>query len=205
MKKFLALLCALSLTLALPASAADGRVYTDVADGDYFAQAAYEMSERGIMSGVTDELFAPYAAIDRATVITVLWRVAGAPAASSASPFPDAAGAWYETAAAWGKNTGVATGYGDGRFGGGDLLTREQLACFFYRYAQVSGQTLAEGALGLFDDSDQISDWAVPAMKHAIGSGVMQGNGLGGVDPRGVTNRAGLAVMLQRMLTPAAG
>ena len=205
MKKFIALVSALALTLVLPVSAVDGKVYTDVADSDYFASAAYEMSEKGIMSGVTATEFAPYAANTRATVVTTLWRIAGQPAATSASPFPDAAGTWYETAAVWGKNTGVATGYSGGRFGGDDLLTREQLACFLYRYAWAYGQTLAEGTLGLFNDSDQISSWATDAMKHVIGSGIMQGNGLGGVDPKGITNRAGLAVMLQRMLTPAAG
>ena len=203
MKKLLSLACALCLVTG-PALAA-APAYPDVSDSDWFAPAAYEMAERGLMTGVDGGGFAPYDAITRATVVTVLWRLEGSPDASVASPFPDGVGTWYDTAAQWGKGTGVATGYGDGRFGGGDLVTREQLACFLYRYAQYKGQPLAEGTMGLFSDAGAISDWALDAMKHAVGAGILQGNNVGTIEPNGIANRAALAVMLQRMLTPVAG
>lgn len=84
-------------------------------------------------------------------------------------------------------------------------MTREQLACFLYRYAAYKGEPLAAGALGLFKDAETVSDWAQDAVRHAVGLGILQGNDLGALEPQGVANRAALAVMLQRMQTPAVG
>ena len=42
-------------------------------------------------------------------------------------------------------------------------------------------------------------------MRHAVGLGVLQGSDLGALEPQGIANRAALAVMLQRMRTPAVG
>ena len=202
-RKLAALACAVSL-LTGPALAAGTR-YSDVSKGDWFAPAVEEMAEEGIMTGLADGRFAPYAVVDRATVVTVLWRLAGAPAASVAKPFPDAAGTWYETAAAWAKGLGIAAGYDSGALGGGDAVTREQLAVFLYRYTVQTGQPLTEGALGLFSDAGAVSGWAKAAVSHAVGAGILQGNARGTLEPQGIANRAALASMLRRMLLPAAG
>lgn len=200
-KRWIALLCALSL-LPLPAAAAG---YPDIAGDEWFVEAVNAMTEEGIMTGLEGGVFGPYEPVTRATVITVLWRMEGAPQVSVAEPFSDAEEDWYAVQAAWAKGTGVATGYSDGTFGGRDLLTREQLACFLYRYAAYKGEPLAEGALGLFKDAGDVSPWAEDAVRHAVGLGILQGNDQGALEPQGVANRAALAVMLQRMQTPAVG
>ena len=202
-KRWIALLCALCL-LPLPARAA-GTEYPDIAGDEWFVEAVEAMTQDGIMTGLEYCRFGPYEPVTRATVITVLWRLEGSPEASVEEPFPDAEEDWYAVPAAWAKGTGVASGYMDGSFGGRDPITREQLACFLYRYAQFKGEPLAEGALGLFKDSDFISPWAEDAVRHAVGVGVLQGNEQGDLAPQGVANRAALAVMLQRMQTPAVG
>ena len=79
------------------------------------------------------------------------------------------------------------------------------MACFLYRYAQYKGEPLAQGALGLFDDAYLISSWAVDAMKHVVGMGIIQGDAFGKLDPQGPTTRAALATMLHRMMIEAAG
>lgn len=202
-KRCLALLCALSLTV-LPARAA-GKSYPDVAGDEWFAGAVGAMTEKGVMTGVEGGLFAPYEPVTRATVITVLWRLEGSPKVSVEVPFTDAETDWYAMPAAWAKGTGVASGYVDGTFGGRDPVTREQLACFLYRYAQYKREPLAEGALGLFSDTSAISSWAEDAVRHAVGAGILEGSDKGTLEPQGIANRAALATMLQRMLTPAAG
>lgn len=197
-----AALCA-SFLFTAPALALENR-YVDLAGDEWFAQAALEMTEQEIMTGVSDNEFGPYQPVTRATVVTVLWRLFGAPEAEVAEPFPDTADTWYESAAAWAKATGLAGGYEDGSFGGEDYITREQLAVFLYRYAILSGGPIASGALGLFTDADQISDWAADAVRHVVGTGILQGDE-GWFHPQLIANRAALAVTLQRMLTPAAG
>lgn len=202
-KRWIALLCTLSL-LPLNVWAAQSS-YPDIAGDEWFVEAVETMTEEGIMTGLEGGVFGPYEPVTRATVLTVLWRLEGSPDASVEEPFPDAEEDWYAAPAAWAKGTGVATGYSDGTFGGRDPVTREQLACFLYRYAQYKGEPLASGALGLFKDADTVSKWAEEAVRHAVGMGVLQGNDQGILDPLGVANRAALAIMLQRMQTPAVG
>ena len=197
-------LCAACLLTTPPAQAAGKQRYVDVAGDEWFASAALEMTERGVIAGVSENEFGPHVPTTRAMVVTVLWRLFGAPRTSTDKPFSDAKGTWYEAAAAWAKAVGLADGYEDGTFGGEDRITREQLAVFLYRYAGLSGQPIASGALGLFADADRISDWAVDAVRHTVGAGLLQGSE-GHFFPQNTADRATLAVTLQRMLTPAAG
>lgn len=201
-KRWIALLCTLCL-LPLPAQAAEQ--YPDIAGDEWFVEAVNALTEEGVMTGLEGGVFGPYEPVTRATVITVLWRLEGSPEVSVEEPFTDAAEDWYAVQGAWAKGTGVATGYSDGSFGGRDLVTREQLACFLYRYAAYKGEPLATGALGLFRDADAVSPWAEDAVRHAVGLGILQGSDRGTLEPQGVANRAALAVMLQRMQTPAVG
>jgi hypothetical protein len=202
-KRLLALLCALTLMIT-PALGAEKSAYPDLAGDEWFYSAVVEMTQLGIMNGVEGGLFAPYEPVTRATIILVLWRLEGSPDAAVEEPFPDVE-PWYETAAAWAKGYGIASGYDNGNLGGGDLLTREQLAVFLCNYATFKGEPLAEGALALFEDGAEVSSWAETAVRHVVGVGILQGGDGAMLNPQGTANRAALAVMLHRMLTPAVG
>lgn len=193
-----------AVEVTAPAAEEKNIQYSDIGGDEWFVGAVDELTQKGIMTGVEEGVFGPYLPVTRATVILVLWRLEGFPDAEVGEPFPDVE-PWFETAAAWAKGCGIATGYLDGRFGGRDMVSREQMACFLYRYAQYKGEPLAQGALGMFSDAADISEWAQEAMAHVTGLGIMQGGDGGRLDPAGVTNRAALAVMIQRMLTPVAG
>ena len=118
-------LCAWLLTLglavgtALPASAAP---FSDVASDAWYAPAVGEVSDAGVMNGTTDTTFSPDEQVTRGMVVTVLWRLAGSPAASASVTFPDVEDwYYYAPAVAWAQAAGVAAGLGDGTFGGGIL------------------------------------------------------------------------------------
>lgn len=202
-KRLVSLLCALALASGLCGAAA--LEYPDITGDEWFVEAVEDVTQAGIMTGLEGGIFGPYEAVTRATVITVLWRLEGSPEVEVEEPFPDAEEDWYGPQAAWAKSTGVASGYADGTFGGRDLVTKEQLACFLYRYAQYKEEPLASGALGLFRDAEAISPWAEEAVRHAVGVGILKGNDRGTLEPQGIANRAALAAMLQRMQTPAVG
>lgn len=204
-RKILASLYALSLALCLTpmAWASD---YSDVKDTAWYADAVQTVTDKGLMNGTNSTSFAPNAYVTRATVITVLWRMEGCPEPTSQTGFPDvAAGSWCDKAARWARETQIADGYSDGRLGANDPVTREQLALFLSRYTYYKGHPLAEGVLSLYPDGDKVSKWAVDGMKHAVGAGLITGTSAGTLSPLGYTTRAELAVILVRMLTPAAG
>lgn len=194
LRRILLLCLAAGILFIFPAYAADG--FTDVADGSWFSEAAVFCSERGLMQGTGSGLFSPDAAVTRATAVTTLWRLAGAPAAPSSSAFRDVqAGAWYEAAVSWAASEGVATGYA-GRFGGADTLTREQLATFLWRYA---GSPAASDSASCADSAD-VSPYAADAVRWASAAGIMSGVGGRRFDPKGAATRAQLAVILMNYI-----
>ena len=195
-----------ALLLVLTFCCGGAAAFSDVEAGSWYEQAVEEVSQQGLMSGVDGQRFAPDSFVTRGTVVTVLYRMENAPHVDGEGGFSDVeADAWYATAAAWAQSVGIASGYGDGRFGPSDNVTREQLAVFLWRYAQYKGMELAEGVLGGFEDSGSISAWALDGMEHAVGAGLITGTSEGLLQPGGVANRAQLAVILCRMMTPAAG
>lgn len=202
-RKLCALLLALGLTTGLAVNAA---AFTDVPADAWYAEAVGSVSAGGLMNGTTDTTFAPDAQVTRGMVVAVLWRLAGSPAPAAPSIFPDVED-WffYADAVAWAKEQGIASGLGDGSFGGGSIVNREQLAVFLQRYASYAKQELANGVLDIYSDVEDVHDWARAGMAHAVGAGLITGKDDGSLDPSGPATRAQLAVILQRLMTPAVG
>lgn len=197
-------LCALLIVLCLTVGAA--AAFSDVNENDWYCRDVEYVFQNGYMSGASDEMFAPNDPVTRGTVVTVLYRLEGAPEINGPVSFPDvAAGEWYSDAAAWAGSVGVAAGYDNGAFGPNDIVTREQLAVFLWRYARYKEMEIADGVVGGFNDAGRISSWALEGMKHAVGAGLISGKDGGLLDPPGVSSRAELAVILHRLMTPAAG
>lgn len=108
--------------------------------------------------------------------------------------------AWYAEAVRWATAKGVASGYGAGCFGPEDAVTREQLAAILYRYEQSKGDGAPETQMFCLDysDVDQVSEWAVEAMRWCNMNGIMEGVGDGLLAPKGAAARAQTAVVLKR-------
>ena len=76
----------------------------------------------------------PNAAINRAQMVTMLWRAMGQPAPATAATFTDvSADSYYAGAVSWAVENGVATGVGGGRFDPTATCTRAQIAAFLAR------------------------------------------------------------------------
>lgn len=102
-------------------------------------------------------------------------------------------------AVAWGTEQGVLYGYGGGKFGPEDPVTREQLAAMLYRYVQYKkGDTSARAGLTAFQDAAAVSAYACEAMEWAVGSGLIQGRSTTALAPGGTASRAELAAILVR-------
>ena len=174
--------------------------FTDVKSGDWFRADVEYVYENGFMNGKTSTIFGPDGATTRAEAVTVLWRMAGEPRSEQTLAYTDTAeDAWYSQAVRWATSAGVAGGYGDGRFGPNDLVTREQLAAMLYRLAswQYGEAPQAEDAL-TFDDASKVSSWALVPMRWAVKNLIIigiQGNLL---DPQGTAVRAQLAAISSR-------
>ncbi len=97
-----------------------------------------------------------------------------------------------------GLRLGIVNGYGNGKYGVSDSITREQLATMLNKYAQYKGykvDTTAE--LDTYTDTGKISGWAVNYMKWIVGSSIMSGKG-DRLDPQGNATRAECATLVNK-------
>ena len=76
----------------------------------------------------------PNAAINRAQMVTMLWRAVGQPAPATAATFTDvSADSYYAGAVSWAIENGITTGVGGGKFDPTATCTRAQIAAFLAR------------------------------------------------------------------------
>lgn len=95
----------------------------------WFENAQNWAKAKGISDGAN-----PNAAINRAQMVTMLWRAVGQPVAGSTANFADvSADAYYASAVAWAVENGITTGVGNGKFDPNATCTRGQIATFLWR------------------------------------------------------------------------
>lgn len=102
----------------------------DLSGGNTWYEKAQNWSKAKGISDGTD----PDGAINRAQMVTMLWRAMGQPAAGSAASFTDVpTDSYYAQAVAWAVEHGITSGVGGGRFDPDAACTRAQIAAFLYR------------------------------------------------------------------------
>ena len=193
--------------IAQPGSAdCPAAAFSDVRKTDWFHEAIDYMVEHGVMNGTSDTTFEPEAAVSRGMLATILWRQAGSPAADNAVPYIDVApDAYYAGAIHWAADEQIVTEYDETHFGPEMPVTREELATMLFRFARSQGMesvNLSEH-LTSFSDAAQVSDFAVPSLNWAVGSGIILGDS-GFLAPQDTVTRAEIAQMLMRYMELAA-
>jgi hypothetical protein len=145
-----------------------------------------------------DGKFTPMGTLNRAMMVTVLYRLAGSPAVEQSGVFTDvAAESWYADAVAWAVAEGITNGATATTFNPNGAITREQLATFLYRYA---GSPAVEESLAGYQDADSVGSYARAAMAWANSSGYVTGTSADTLSPKAAANRATVATVLMRYL-----
>ena len=172
--------------------------YSDVPNNTWYTDAVEYVSTKNYMAGTGNGRFEPNRIVTRAMVAQILYAAENRPGVSSGSRFSDVrAGEWYADAINWAAQNNMVAGYGDGRFGPNDSVTREQLVSIMYQYAKKKGFNTSEsGDLTRFRDAGQIASYAYNPMCWAVGHNVIGGTDKG-IEPKGNATRAQLAVILQ--------
>ena len=160
------------------------------------------MYSKGYMQGVTADSFAPGEPMNRAMLVTILWRMEGEPANRGNNAFSDvAAGSYYYDAVLWAVENSIVQGMDASRFAPDQPLTREQMATILYRYITAKGLNLpSTRQLIQFADDAQISPYAKDALYSMYYMRIMEGRGNDTIDPQGNATRAEVAAMLHRFL-----
>jgi len=176
-------------------------VFTDISTNVWYYPAVQFVYDNGIMSGKGNGKFDPAGNLTRAEFATTLYSMEEKPVVSYKNTFSDVPnGEWYTNSVLWANQIGVASGYGNGKFGVSDNITREQLAMMVYKYAtEVCDYEpeITEDILLSFHDTDEVSSWAVKAMEWAVTNGIISGTGDNRLNPQGNALRCECAQILK--------
>ena len=206
-KAFCILLCAalFAVFCAVPAGASSLHPFSDVVPGSWYEHGVIYAYEKGIMVGTSKTEFSPNTDTARAMIVTILYRLEGSPEAESTASFTDVpADEWYSDAVSWAAQEGIVNGYGNGKFGPQDSITRQQFAAILYRYTVYKGASAsANGWASAYPDAGSVSAWAVAAMQWAVEEGYITGSVVNGqvyLLPEASASRAQIATILTRYL-----
>ena len=95
----------------------------------WYEKAQLWSKDKGVSDGAN-----PNGTIDRAQMVTMLWRAAGQPTAGGTANFTDVpADSYYANAVSWAVEGGITAGVGGGRFAPNATCTRAQIATFLWR------------------------------------------------------------------------
>ena len=173
--------------------------FTDVAEGAWYYDAIAYVYRNGLMAGVSSTQFAPDSTLNRATLATILWRLAGEPVVNYVLPFEDVAeGEWYSEAVRWAASTGIVNGTTPTTFRPFNSVTREQMAAMVHRYAEyMDYDTTATTDLSAFTDASSVNSYAAEPMGWCVAEGLISGIGTE-IRPQSSATRAQIATMLMR-------
>lgn len=173
--------------------------FSDVQSNTWYSDAINYVVSEGIMIGVSENSFAPNEKLSRAMLAQILYNLEDKPVVNTESIFTDVEkDTWYTDAVAWATDKGIIKGYGNGKYGPNDNITREQLAVMLYRYA---GSPVTSGNMNGFVDANKVSDYAKDAMTWAVEQGVIRGKGENNLDPTDQASRAEVAQMFKNYLS----
>ena len=113
-------------------SGAPAHSFVDVTDESQDAAVSW-MSHNEITTGTSLTTFDPDTALNRAHLVTFLWRLADEPSAP-VHPFVDVHADWQQGSVSWAADRGITTGTSPTTFDPDDTLTRAHLVTFLYRY-----------------------------------------------------------------------
>jgi transglutaminase-like putative cysteine protease len=176
-------------------------------DGHWAQSAVTYCVQNSLFNGVSTNTFAPDEPMTRAMFITVigrLYKMLGGEIASEMAAgayFTDVDPmAYYADYLAWAIENNLISGYGNGKFGPNDEVTREQMAKIITDFAQFMGAntSLYEGAYLNFADSSKISPWAQTGAAYCNGTEIITGMPGNLFSPGTIATRAQVATIIQR-------
>lgn len=199
-KRFLAgaMSIALAVTMFSTTAFAASVKFTDVPDSHWASSSITEMADKGIMSGIGNNLFAPSNTLTGAEFVTMIVR----------HFYEDKLGAggekWYSEFMAVAEKEGILAGTS---ITAEDVINRYDMAQLMYNVLKAEGITTSS-----LSDTSKVADWsAVPSTYRDAVSVCYNMGMLTGVDNKGTFNgtgvmdRAQAAVVMDRLLEVCSG
>lgn len=171
--------------------------FSDLAGYSWAKEAVYKLAENGIIAGYPDGRFGPSDTLTREQVVVMLVNAFQKATNGDVSGFADVkSGAWYYDSIRYAVGSGMVAGMGDGRFGVGLPITRQDFAVMAYN---AIGTGYEPNGTANMKDMDSVAGYARKAVEALVELGVISGDDEGNVRPMAYTTRAEAAVILSKL------
>jgi len=188
-----------SVTPVEPSQSDDKPVeFSDAYLYDWAIEAILTLTKEGYIKGYEDGTFKPQNFVTREEFAAMLTRLFELTDVENAQSFTDVIeDEWYYEAVSAAANAQIINGRGDGTFGVGMTITREEMCTMIYRAIENNKKVLEiKYDLADFNDKNDISDYALKGINALYQAGIINGVGDGLFLPKGEVNRAMAAKVL---------
>lgn len=178
------------------------REFTDVSKNAWYYDAVTFLSSRGIIDGIGEKLFAPEKTLTREEFAKFIALSFDFTWSGKKTEFADVKdGSWYESYVGALFEAGIINGTGNGAFGTGQYITRQDMIKILYAVLQKKGISLNKiRDYNGFDDDDSTADYAASAIKALYEAGIINGIGNSKIAPTENAPRSNIAVILEKAL-----
>lgn len=165
--------------------------FIDISNDFWAANAIKYLSDKDIVSGYPDGSFNPNGKITREEFIVMLCRTFGFENNIKAEFADVDTTHWASEYIGTAAQKGIVNGMGDGNFGLGKNITREDMAVMINNAIKVTSTNISEkNDAADFDDAAEIADYAKESISVLQTAGIVNGMGDGRFNPKGNTTRA---------------
>ncbi len=176
--------------------------------GHWAGDAISDMASRLIVSGGGDGTFKPNSDITRAEFAAIIVMALGLKLPEeSEGVFTDVPKkAWYNNSIFVANKYGLIGGYGNGKFGPSDKITREQATVIIAKAMKLAGMNTGinddelNSILADFGDSGKASAWAKKSMGLCVKTEILSGQSAKMLAPDKKITRAEAAVLVRKLL-----
>ncbi len=176
--------------------------FTDVNSESWYSDAVAFITARDITAGVGKNMFAPDKVMTREEFATFVVTTFGFTWSGEKTVFRDVKeGSWYEKYVGALYEAGIINGTGNGEFGTGAFITRQDMATILYGALKKSGVELTKiREYDGFNDDKNIAGYAAEAVRTLYEAGIIGGVGNNNFAPTAIATRAQMAVLIKNVL-----
>lgn len=166
--------------------------FTDLGSVQWAQESIINLAKKGVVSGRGENTFDPDGLVTREEYAKLLVLAFGLTAENATCDFSDVSqGDWYYEYVAIAATSGVVNGMGNGTFGVGTTITRQDMAVMTYRAAMAKGKAFGVVNEAItFADAADISSYATEAVTVMQKAAIINGMGGNNFAPNGTATRA---------------
>ncbi len=177
------------------------RNFIDIDGVDWASEAILALADKNIVNGKEESLFKPYDEVTREEFVKILLGAMNMGGYSYTNHFNDVNGSdWFAKWVNIAFEQNLCQGVGNGNFGVGMSITRQDMAVLVYNALKQKGYALTSAPELNFEDSAAIADYAKEAVANLVSIGALNGVSDTTFEPSGVATRAQAATVIYRII-----